>query len=216
MKLWTIGHSNHSIETFISLLHQHGVTAVVDVRSHPYSRRLPHFNKAPLQASLNEASIHYVFLGRELGARPEDLSCYLDGKALYERIASTELFSEGIQRLLKGAETYRIALMCAEKDPLTCHRTILICRQLRQFEISITHILGSGEVESHVELEKRLLNLHHLAPSNSQQEQLHLFDLLLPSEPSLTPTEALEIAYQRQSDRIAYVEKPELESNPKT
>jgi uncharacterized protein (DUF488 family) len=206
MKLWTIGHSNHSIETFVGLLRLHQVTAVADVRSHPYSRRLPHFNKAPLQASLADAGIHYVFLGRELGARPEDLSCYVDGKALYDRIASTALFFEGIQRLVKGAETYQIALMCAEKDPITCHRTILVCRQLRQFDVDIAHILSNGELESHTDLEQRLLQLHNLMPSNFEQQQLHLFDLLLPSEASASPAEALEIAYQRQGDLIAYVE----------
>ena len=131
-ELFTVGHSNLSIEAFISLLQQHEITAVADVRSHPYSRRFPHFSQPTLKASLLNAGIRYVFLGKELGARPEDLSCYEGGKALYQRIADTQLFSEGIQRLLKGTEIYKIALMCAEKDPITCHRTILVCRQLKQ------------------------------------------------------------------------------------
>ncbi len=207
MKLWTIGHSNHSIESFVSLLQQHQITAVADVRSHPYSRRLPHFNKAPLQASLAHMGIHYIFLGRELGARPDDLSCYVDGKALYERIAQTPLFTAGIERLLAAAATYRTALMCAEKDPITCHRTILVCRQLRHSNIEIAHILSNGELESHEDLEKRLLHLHDLIPSSSKHQQLHLFDLSLPLEPPLTPENALELAYQYQGDRIAYVEQ---------
>lgn len=204
MKLWTIGHSNHSIESFVGLLRQHQITALADVRSHPYSRRLPHFNKAPLQANLAQAGIHYVFLGRELGARPNDPGCYVEGKALYARIALTPLFLAGIQRLLKGAETYRIALMCAEKDPIACHRTILVCRQLRPFNLDIVHILGDGQLESHADLEERLLQLHNLKSLESEPQQL---DLLVPPVPPLSKAEMLELAYQRQGDRIAYVEK---------
>ena len=102
MEIFTIGHSNHSIEAFITLLQKHGVTALADVRSHPYSRYLPHFSQASLKAALVNAGISYVFLGRELGARPSDTTCYVDGKALYEKIASNQQFAYGIQRILKG------------------------------------------------------------------------------------------------------------------
>src|SRR6476469_4480795 len=138
MEIFTIGHSNLSIEAFVLLLQQHGITAVADVRSHPFSRYLPHFNKSEIKASLSSVGIQYVFLGKELGARPEDLSCYdSSGKALYDRIAATTLFSQGIQRLLKGAANYKISLMCAEKDTITCHRTILVCHQVREFNLQI-------------------------------------------------------------------------------
>ena len=202
MKLFTIGHSNLSIEAFISLLQQQGITAVADVRSHPYSRYLPHFNKSELKASLLSTGIQYVFLGKELGARPEDLSCYdITGKALYERIANTPLFSEGIQRLIKGAETYRIAIMCAEKDPITCHRTILVCHKLRQFNLQIDHLLSDGTWESHDSLETRLLGKF-----NKDKEvdfiQLSLFEL----EPQVAAEKIdLEEAYRRQGLEIAYV-----------
>lgn len=211
MKLWTIGHSNHSIESFLGLLRQHQITALADVRSHPYSRHLPHFNKAPLQASLVQAGIHYVFLGRELGARPDDPGCYVEGKALYEKIALTPLFLTGIQRLVKGTETHRIALMCAEKDPIACHRTILVCHQLRPFDLDIAHILSDGQLESHADLEERLLQLHNLKPLESEPQQLDLLDLLVPSVPPLSKAEMLELAYQRQGDRIAHVEKTDVE-----
>lgn len=191
MEIYTIGHSNHSIEAFIALLQQHGITAVADVRSHPHSRYLPHFNQGALKAALSNAGIRYVFLGKELGARPEDPSCYLGGKALYERIAATHLFSEGIERLLKGAETYKIALMCAEKDPMTCHRTILVCRHLQQRDVKIEHILPDGKLESHEHLEDRLLETYGL-------HQLSLFD-----QRSLE--ERILEAYTRQADKIAYV-----------
>ncbi|HBB31074.1 MAG TPA: hypothetical protein DDZ80_22415 [Cyanobacteria bacterium UBA8803] len=207
MQLFTIGHSNLTINDFIALLQQHGITAVADVRSHPYSRYLPHFNKSPLQAALSQAGIRYVFLGQELGARPADLSCYVNGRALYERIAATELFSQGIQRLLKGVETYKIALMCAEKDPITCHRTILVCRHLRQFNLEISHILNDGALESHSHLEDRLLSLHGLAKSQlAQPQQLSLFADTPLVDPLLNSSldERLQAAYHRQGEQIAY------------
>jgi uncharacterized protein (DUF488 family) len=201
-RLFTIGHSNLSIEIFISLLQKHGITAIADVRSHPYSRHLPHFNQPAVKASLLNAGINYVFLGRELGARPEDLSCYdITGKALYERIAATKLFSTGIQRLLKGAETYKIALMCAEKDPITCHRTILVCRQLRKFDFQINHILSDGNLEKHQQLETRLLGKFNKLEDPNQPIQLTLFEL----EPAKPEAIDIEEAYNRQGNEIAYI-----------
>lgn len=159
MELFTIGHSNHTIETFIELLKKHQITALADVRSHPYSRYLPHFNKSQLQDHLKTANIHYVFLGEELGARPKNPECYIDGKAVYEKIAETELFKVGIQRIIKGVEKHRIALMCAEKDPFVCHRALLVCQNLRNIpNLEINHIKSDGSLESHHKLEERLFN----------------------------------------------------------
>ncbi len=202
-KLFTIGHSNLTIEALIALLQQNNITAVADVRSHPYSRRFPHFNQSALKASLLNVGIRYVFLGRELGARPEDLSCYdATGKALYERIAGTNLFAEGIQRLLKGAQDYQITLMCAEKDPLTCHRTILVCRELKKLSVPIFHILSDGSLESQEELEKRLLGKFNKSKDLDAPIQLTLFEL----EPQPAEKEVdIEEAYNRQGNEIAYV-----------
>lgn len=203
MKVFTIGHSNHRIEAFIALLQQHQITAIADVRSHPYSRYLPHFNQEELKKALAAVAIHYVFLGKELGARPEDLSCYdISGKALYERIASTQLFAVGIQRLLKGATTDKLSLLCAEKDPMTCHRTILVCHKLKQFHLEIHHILSDGSLESQVQLEERLLKKFNKDIDSTQPIQLSLFDLM--SLPRVEKVE-LEEAYQRQGLEIAYV-----------
>src|SRR5690606_3800009 len=109
------------------LLQRHGVTAVVDVRSHP-SSRLPHFRRAALERGLNEAGLAYLFLGRELGARRDEPDCYIQGCAVYERVSELPLFRQGMARLLDEVGHRRMALMCAEKEPLDCHRTILICR----------------------------------------------------------------------------------------
>ncbi|MGB7272000.1 MAG: DUF488 domain-containing protein [Geitlerinemataceae cyanobacterium] len=215
MELLTIGHSNHTIESFLDLLQKYEVTALTDVRSHPYSRYLPQFNQRDLKASLRARGIEYVFLGKELGARTDDLSCYVEGKAVYEKIAATEAFQEGIQRVLKGTQKYKIALMCAEQDPLTCHRSILVCQHLRQFDLNISHILKNGDLESHQKLEDRMLAKNGFTEvSHSQKlQQLSLFSDPEP-EPILSRDEYLSKAYQLQGDKIAYVEKETRDREP--
>jgi uncharacterized protein (DUF488 family) len=213
--VFTIGHSNHTIESFIALLEKYEITAIADVRSHPYSRYLPHFNQRELKAFLKASGIDYVFLGKELGARPDNLSCYVQGKAVYEKIAATEAFKDGIQRVLKGAEKYKIALMCAEQDPLTCHRSILVCQHLRQFDLNINHILKDGELESHQHLEERMLAKNGLTETTDAQklQQLSLFDVPEP-EPPRCREKSLNQAYQLQGDKIAYVEKESPDRDP--
>ena len=206
MELFTIGHSNHSIETFLDLLKSHQITAVADVRSQPYSRRFPQFNRSELQAALKPVEIRYVFLGRELGARTEDLSCYDSlGKAVYERIAATGSFQEGIRRIIAGAKTHRIALMCAEKDPITCHRSILVCRNLRESGLTINHILSDGRLESQGDLENRLLSKFN-PKMNAPREAVQL--LLFEPQPPEEPAEInLEDAYIKQGYEIAYTKQ---------
>ena len=205
--LFTIGHSNHSSDQFVDLLLQHNVNALADVRSAPYSRYLPHFNKPALETLLPRQDIRYVFLGAELGARPEDQNCYVEGKAVYEKIAATETFAQGLKRLLKGLQNYRIALMCAEKDPLTCHRAILVCQHLVPFSLEIAHIHSSGELEFHEDLEERLLKAHNLQdPPPAQQLSLLSFPDA-DSNLELSREQRLHQAYQKQGDKIAYVEK---------
>src|SRR5688572_26406621 len=187
-KLFTIGHSTHEQSTLLRLLELHGVTAVADVRSNPFSARLPQFNRPVLDKALDEWGIRYSFLGKELGARRDEQHCYVDGQARYDRIAETPAFTEGIKRVLNGLENYRIALLCAEKDPITCHRTILVCRHLRRAGVTINHILADGSLEPHHAAEARLRAQFGL-------QQPSLFD---------TPEQQLEEAYDRQSLKIAY------------
>jgi uncharacterized protein (DUF488 family) len=157
--LYTVGHSNHSIEKFIGLLTANGITAVADVRSRPFSRRHPHFNKERLAAALTQHGIAYVFLGKELGARSEDPSCYENGKVQYPRLAATSAFMAGIERVLAGAAKFRVALMCAEKEPLDCHRTLLVSRALESVGASVAHILADGSVEPQEKTMSRLIDL---------------------------------------------------------
>jgi uncharacterized protein (DUF488 family) len=155
--LYTIGHSNHLISTFIELLKQHHISALADVRSHPVSRYAPQYSRNNLQQSLQEAGITYVFLGKELGARSNNPDCYIDGPkgktVSYALLAQQPIFHEGLERVKKGMEKYRVALMCAEKDPMNCHRALLVSHELFKSGIEISHILADGSLESHIEIE---------------------------------------------------------------
>ena len=186
--LYTIGHSTHSLSRFLNLLATHGISAICDVRSKPYSRQNPQFNRESFRSELAKRNMAYVFLGEELGARSSDASCYEGGKVQYHRLAATQLFHQGIARIHKGMQRYRIALMCAEKDPLTCHRTILICRNLRSPDLSIRHILADGRIEPHEATEQRLIKL-------VGADQGDLFQDF---------GELLEKAYDFQGQQIAY------------
>ena len=133
--VFTVGHSTHALDDFLALLLRHGITAIADVRSSPYSRMNPQFNRETLHAALKGAGIAYVFLGAELGARSRDPDCYEDGKVQYDRLARTAAFQRGLARVQQGAAQYRLALMCAEKEPLDCHRTILVARHLETTQV---------------------------------------------------------------------------------
>lgn len=161
--LLTIGHSTHPIEVFINLLQQHGVTALADVRSHPYSRYFPQYSQEALRQSLTQAGIGYVFLGKELGARSENPACYRQGKVQYELLAQEPTFGQGLERLRQGMEKFRIALMCAEKDPLECHRAVLVARQMHDAGTPVQHILADGQLETHQDMELRMLELHNMS-----------------------------------------------------
>ncbi len=146
--LSTIGHSNHSMETFLKLLQQFQIQVVVDVRSQPYSRYVPHFRKEALQQFLEEAGVRYLFLGRELGGRPSGDEFYDgEGQVLYRQLAESALFQEGIARLEKGLENYRVALMCSEEDPAKCHRLWLLGRVLQERGVEVSHIRGDGTLQ---------------------------------------------------------------------
>jgi len=147
--LWTIGHSNHSIERFLELLGSNEIDVVVDVRSQPYSSYQGHFSQTPLRRELEDAGIRYLFLGEELGGRPPEPELYDDeDHVLYGELAKTDRFRRGLDRLVKGSTTYRVAMMCSEEDPTTCHRRLLITRALQESNapVEVTHIRGSGEL----------------------------------------------------------------------
>jgi uncharacterized protein (DUF488 family) len=186
--VYTIGHSNHTAERFTELLAEHEITALADVRSHPHSRFNPQFNREGFAAYLRKQHIAYVFLGRELGARSDDPSCYVDGKVNYDLLARTPLFQQGLDRIAQGASEYRVALMCAEKDPLTCHRAILVARHLASRHFDVTHILEDGSLEGHEQSLARLL----------QELNLDQSELFLGHE------DLISKAYSVRGEQIAY------------
>jgi len=188
--LFTVGHSNHELERFLQLLAQHQITAIADVRSQPYSQYTPQFNRETLENVLARRRIHYVFMGMELGARRSERECYVAGQAKYPLVARLPAFLQGLDRIRRGAQKERIALMCSEKDPLTCHRTILVCRQLRG-EFQIRHVLEDGTLEAHEAAEDRLLELLGMPTADLFHDR----------------GELVEQAYDRQGEAIAYTEK---------
>jgi len=188
--LYTIGHSNNTIEDFILMLEAHGVTCVADVRSAPYSRYCPQFNRDPLARALRTARIDYKFLGDRLGARPNNPNCYDGDHVNLEQVAQTEEFKSGLKHLIDAASHHRIALMCAEKEPLECHRCILICRRLKGCNLDIKHILADGAVEDHAETERRLVKMMKIEPT--------LF------EPQKTEADFIQQAYDKQAQKISH------------
>jgi uncharacterized protein (DUF488 family) len=151
--IFTIGHSNHGLKQFVTLLKDNSIDVVVDIRSRPYSRFAPHFNKAALQDSLHAHGIRYLFLGDKLGGRPGDRRFYdSEGHVLYARISETPEFHEGVDSLIKGCNEYRPALMCSEENPLNCHRYLLVGRFLENRGVTIIHIRGDGSQQSEKEL----------------------------------------------------------------
>jgi len=196
--VFTVGHSTHPRERFISLLSLHRITALCYVRSKPYSRVNPQFNRDELKKVLPIYGIKYLFLGKELGARSDDPSCYEGGKVQYDRLARTDLFQQGLMRIQDGMRKgFRVVLMCAEKEPLECHRTILVSRHLAALGINVQHIHANGRLESHADALRRLSRMVGL----SERDMFRSTDDL--------QTEA----YRRQGDRIAYKLEPALASD---
>jgi uncharacterized protein (DUF488 family) len=157
-RLLSIGHSNHDWPRFLALLRAVGVTAIADVRSSPHSRRLPWYNRAELEAGLAENGIAYVYLGDRLGGRPFSPDLFDDeGRADYERIRATEAFQEGLGRLVRGLEEQTVAMLCAEEDPLDCHRGLMITPALAEHGVRPGHLRKDGTVETTEAMEERLL-----------------------------------------------------------
>ena len=159
----TIGHSTHTFEEFLALLRQHDVTVVADVRSAPYSRFNPQFNRDVVASALDAEGIQYVYLGNELGGRSGGLECYKDGRIRYERVRKTKSFRNGLVRVVDGAARHRIALMCVEKEPLDCHRTLMVSLALEEKGVEVAHIHADGHLEPHDGAMDRLLKLPELS-----------------------------------------------------
>jgi uncharacterized protein (DUF488 family) len=155
--LFTIGHSNIPAERFTAMLRGAGVETVADVRSVPASRFCPWFSAKNLAPLLAGADMNYLLFGDVLGGRPRDPSLYCDGVADYEAMAQRPSFQAGLDRLLTHAGRRCLCLTCSERDPLDCHRCLLVARALAARGMTVGHILYNGEIEPHAATERRLL-----------------------------------------------------------
>ena len=171
--IYTIGHSNYQLEYFLKLLNVFKINIIVDVRGIPYSKYASQYNKESIQRYLQKNNIQYIFMGEELGARSKDPSLYsLGGKLNFEQLSKTKLFNIGIDRIKNGINKgYNIAIMCTEKEPIDCHRSILVARKLHDQGIEIYHILENGNHKTHKQLEQELLDFYF-----TERMQISLFE----------------------------------------
>ena len=185
----TIGHSNHAWPEFLKLLQANEVSTILDVRSIPASRRFPQFNRDAFERALKEAGIGYRYFGDRLGGRPKDTVCYAGGAIDYAKVAATQAFRDGLDEAASVAREKRCCLLCAEKDPLDCHRSILVARHLAPKGFSIAHIHGDGRLETQAEFETRLVAADEDAPLLAAVEDARAL---------------LQLAYNRRGRRMAF------------
>jgi uncharacterized protein (DUF488 family) len=191
--LFTIGHSNHPFDRFAGLLAGHGVDCLVDVRAIPYSRRFPQFRKDALQAALGEKGIDYRWMGERLGGLR-----HREGATTFEDIARRADFRAGLDELEALAARRTPAIMCAEREPMDCHRTILVTRHLRGRDLDIRHILADGGAETNTTFEERLFAAAKTGPAPLLE----------------TPDQAVESAYASIAKRMAGRGSPGLPPRP--
>ena len=203
VEVFTVGHSDHELNNFLRRLKEHGITTVADVRSVPYSRFRPHFNRETFKAAAQRKRIRYVYAGDVLGGRPDDRNCYdPEGRVIYEKVAETEQFRSGLEQIIEHAVGGRLVLMCSEEDPVMCHRTLLVAHQLekqaqslKRQRVTVKHIrAGSGQdrtrTEKHNAVVDRLVKKFNL-------DQDSLFG---------STRRPIERAVERQSREVAFVD----------
>jgi uncharacterized protein (DUF488 family) len=197
-RLFTVGHSNLEMADLLGTLIRHEIKMVCDVRSRPGSFRFPQFNREPLMAQLASAKIIYQFFGDQFGGRPADSQYYRpDGVVDYGARRKAPDFAEAMDRLLGFAKSQNLAVMCAEEDPLHCHRFLLLSPALVQRGVTPVHLRRGGVLESHRDAEDRLLQLHGFADVTSNS----LF--------AQGRAAALEDAFRLQSEQYGFRTSPE-------
>lgn len=190
VEIFSIGHSNQEYTALASRLKAERITALADVRSSPFSRHYPQFNRPSLKASLAKDKIAYAFIGKELGGRPDRPTLFSHGVADYEKMSREASFRDGLERLETGARDFRIAMMCSERHPLDCHRCLLVGRALKLRGHIVRHLLPTENWIDQDDVEARLLeeagNFHD--------------DMFIPYEIRLNS------AYRKRADRVAFRE----------
>lgn len=196
-RLYSIGHSNQTLEEFLMLLQTHDINCIVDVRSVPASKYSPQFNQENLKYFLRSHGIQYLYFGDEFGARRTDCLDE-DGQVNFELAVETPMFQQGVKRLMNGLQKgYRISLMCSEADPLECHRFSLVSRYFHDHGVDVQHILKGAALMSQVDVEKRMIEEY----LHSRKYHLSEFDLLFGT---YTEEEQLKDAYRLKNKEIGY------------
>ena len=192
--IFTIGHSNHDITDFINLLLVNQIELVIDVRSAPYSKIYPHFNRNTLEVSLTKNSIKYLFLGDSVGGRSNSIKDYSKGRIIYKKIAEKEEYISSIYLIISLSSEHKTVLMCSEKEPLECHRTLLVSRSIEMLKVKILHIHRDGQIESQDEAIQRLLKIWNL------------------DSPSLfgEDAERIDEAFTKQESKYAYFDENKI------
>jgi uncharacterized protein (DUF488 family) len=198
LEILTIGHSSMSYEEFLRSLRSASVTAIADVRSVPFSRRNPQFDRNTLRDELRMDGIAYVFLGEELGGRPRERQYFCEGVADYEKMAKSLDFERGLRRVIEGSKQYRIALMCSEHDPLECHRCLLVGRALHEQGLAVKHILSDQTIVDQAGIERGLMQW-------ARQGGEDLFQ---------TYEGRLAAAYRKRASKVAYSERAPAYRHP--
>ena len=196
MKMYTIGHSNHSQEEFLHLLEMYEICSVIDVRSIPASKHSPQYNKDALEGFLRINNIDYHYFGKEFGAHRFDALNEMN-QVDFELAVNTELFHQGVDRLVSLLESQTVVLMCSEANPLDCHRFALIARYFHEHGFEVSHILKNGELATHQSLEQQMIN-----------DYLHIRNPKLPEIDELfgtyTAEEQRRDAYRLKNEKIGY------------
>lgn len=192
----SIGHSQHNIDYFINMLKRHQVNYILDVRSTPYSQFASDYNRDSIRILLSNYNITYSFMGEYFGARPSEKSLYADkGYLDFEKYKKSEIFIKGYNNVLKGvAQGNRVAFMCTEKDPIDCHRAILVTRAFAEAGVPIEHIMADNSIQTQNDLDQRLLKIYY-----PDRKQLSIFD-----KDNLSDEEYLQQAYKKQNEKIGY------------
>lgn len=195
--LYTIGHSQHDFEYFSGLLKRNNINYVLDVRSTPYSKYAETYNREQLSELLLGKNITYSYMGKYFGARPENMELYNEeGYLDFEKVAQSDFFIKGMKNVILGLNRgNNIALMCTEKDPIDCHRAILVARTFALNQVKVTHILPDGRLQTQEELDERLLDMYF-----PDRAQLTIFNF----NNILDDEENLKLAYKERNREIGY------------
>ena len=193
--IYTIGYSGFSLVDFIQELRNHNINVVIDVRSYAYSERYPDYNKTTIEKSLNKAGIYYKNYAKEFGARQDNMAFYSsEGYLDFDIFSKSEQFQNGVTKIVDSTEKgYKIVFMCAEKEPIQCHRTILVARAFDKLGFSVIHLMPKGITKNQRQIDEELLKKYF--PNIGQ---MTLFDDQMSDE------ECLDAAYKKQNEQIGY------------